>query len=78
MQAKVASEHISVDKKYHPFINGPEGKRVKKIAEQTGARINVPPASVMKDEIVITGEKDGVAKAAATIRAIYEELVRIG
>lgn len=43
--------------------------------EETGARINVPPPSVMKDEIVIAGEKDGVLAAKAKIEAIHKDMV---
>ena len=48
-----------------------------KLIEETGAKINVPPPSVYKDEVVVSGEKEGVHKAVATIMAIYEEKVMI-
>mgnify|MGYP002280270144 FL=1 len=54
---------------------GPNNVNVKKLIEETGARINVPPPSVMSDEIVVSGEKEGVMKCKATIMAIYEEKV---
>lgn len=41
----------------------------------TGARIIVPPHAVLKDEIVISGEKEGVSKAKQTILHIYDEKV---
>ena len=41
--------------------------------EETGARITVPPHIVEKDEIVISGEKDGVLRAKQSILRIYEE-----
>ena len=40
-------------------------------------RVNVPPASVQKDEIVITGDREDVAKATAKLSAIYKEMVFI-
>lgn len=40
-------------------------------------KINVPPLSVMSDEIVVSGEKEGVMKCKETIMAIYEEKVRV-
>ena len=43
--------------------------------EETGARINVPPPSVQQDEIVVSGEKEGVLKCKTTIMSIYEEKV---
>lgn len=44
--------------------------------EETGAKINIPPPSVQSDEIVVSGEKEGVMKCKATILAIYEEKVK--
>lgn len=43
--------------------------------QETGARINVPPPSVNKNEIVITGEKEQVALAVTKIKKIFEEKV---
>ncbi len=43
--------------------------------EETGARISVPPPSVQKDEIVVSGEKEGVHQAIDTIMKIYNEKV---
>lgn len=41
--------------------------------ERTGARINIPPPSVMKDELTVAGDKDGVKKAVDEINRIYNE-----
>lgn len=73
-QLRKAFEKISVPKIYHPFINGPNNENVLKLAEETGARINIPPQSVMKDEIIITGETEGVLQAKARIEAIHKEM----
>ncbi len=48
---------------------------VKSISDNTGARVNIPPFSLNKDEITIAGEKDGVAKAKTQIVKLYHELV---
>lgn len=37
----------------------------------------MPPISVEKDEIVVSGEKDGVLKAVKEISAIYNEKVAL-
>ena len=42
---------------------------------ETGVRINVPPLSVLKDEITIAGEKEGVMTAKERIQAIHQEMV---
>ncbi|XP_021963131.1 vigilin isoform X2 [Folsomia candida] len=67
-QSKQASERISVPKKFHPFILGPFGEKVGSLIAVTGARINIPPVSVMNDEISVVGEKEGVAKAVQAIK----------
>ena len=43
-------------------------------AKYTNVRINIPPLSVQKDELSITGEKDGVLAVKAAIVAIWKEM----
>lgn len=69
-------ERVNIEKVYHPFITGAYNKLVGEFMQETGARINVPPPSVNKTEIVITGEKEQVALAMAMIKKIFEEKVR--
>lgn len=73
-QSKKAFERVNVPKIFHPFVVGPFNENLNALIDQTGARINVPPQSVMKDEIIITGEKDGVARAKAAIEEIHREM----
>lgn len=73
-QSKKAVERVNVPKMYHPFVLGPFSEQLNRMVEQTGARINVPPPSVMQDIIVITGEKEGVLRAKAFIEEIYREM----
>uniref|UniRef100_A0A1A9WWJ8 K Homology domain-containing protein n=1 Tax=Glossina brevipalpis TaxID=37001 RepID=A0A1A9WWJ8_9MUSC len=73
-QSKKFSDRISIPKIYHPFIVGPGNENVNKIMEETGAKVNVPPQSVQKDEIVIMGEKDAVAAAKNKVESIYKEM----
>lgn len=75
LQDKRAVERMNIEKAYHPFITGPYNKLVGEVMQETGARINVPPPSVNKTEIVITGEKEQVALAMVKIKKIYEEKV---
>ncbi|XP_038572667.1 high density lipoprotein binding protein a isoform X3 [Micropterus salmoides] len=72
-QDKRAVERVNIDKAYHPFITGAYNKLVGEMMNETGARINVPPPSVNKTEIVITGEKEQVALAVAMIKKITED-----
>ncbi|XP_037944630.1 vigilin-like [Teleopsis dalmanni] len=73
-QYKKSSDRTSVPKIYHPFILGPNNENVNKIMEETGAKVNVPPQSVQKEEIVISGEKDAVAAAKLKVENIYKEM----
>lgn len=75
VQDKRAVERVNIDKVYHPFITGAYNKLVGEMMQETGARINVPPPSVNKTEIVITGEKEQVALAVALIKKVSEEKV---
>ncbi|KAJ8416658.1 hypothetical protein AAFF_G00325360 [Aldrovandia affinis] len=75
-QDKRAVERLSLEKAYHPFIAGAHNRLVQELSQETGARISIPPPSLPKDEIVITGEKEAVALAISHIRAIYEEKKR--
>lgn len=75
-QDKRAVERVNIDKVYHPFITGAFNKLVGEMMQETGARINVPPPSINKTEIVITGEKEQVALAVAMIKKVYEEKKR--
>jgi len=43
--------------------------------ERTNSRINIPPPSVVKDELSIAGEKEGVMIAQCEINHIYETKV---
>ncbi|KAH1009812.1 vigilin [Dendroctonus ponderosae] len=71
-QSKKAQELLNIPKIFHPFIVGPFNENLTQLISETGARINVPPPSVQKDEIFIAGEKDGVAAAKAKIEAIFK------
>ncbi|XP_057712200.1 vigilin isoform X2 [Corythoichthys intestinalis] len=75
-QDKRAVERLTLEKAFHPFIAGPHNRLVQVLSQETGARISVPPPSLPKDEIVITGEKEAVALALSRIRAIYDDKKR--
>jgi predicted PilT family ATPase len=72
-QSKMAQEHLNIPKVFYPWIRGPFNETIDRIIQETGARVNIPPPTATSDFIVITGERDGVFRAAAIIRQIYEE-----
>lgn len=59
---------------YYPFIRGPFNETIDELATKTGAKINIPPPSASSEVIVVTGEKEGVHRAAAAVREIYENV----
>ncbi|KAG8181791.1 hypothetical protein JTE90_000083 [Oedothorax gibbosus] len=75
-QGKLAFERLNIEKVYHPFIFGPHNSVLNQIVAETGARINIPPPSIMRDELTIAGEKEAVAQAKERVLAIYEERKR--
>ena len=66
-------ETILVDREYHPFIVGPFGETLAHLQQESGAKINVPPPSVNKNDIIITGEQNAVNKAKQLVLDIYEQ-----
>jgi len=74
-QSKQAFEKIEVPKVYHPFIQGAGNVNIQTLlAAHPGVRINIPPLSVMKDELSITGEKEGVLACKEAITKTWKEM----
>merc|ERR1719211_928637 len=74
-QSKQSYEVLSIPKIYHPFITGPNNVNIKNFTEKhPSVRVNIPPLSVMKDELSIAGEKDGVLAVKATIDKIWKDM----
>ena len=46
------------------------------VTEEYKVKINIPPPSVNKDEVTISGDKEGVAMAKEEIMKIYKEKVK--
>jgi polyribonucleotide nucleotidyltransferase len=75
VQAKEGFERLEIPRIYHPFIQGPNQETIQSITMETNTKINIPPPSVQKDEVTISGEKEGVAIAKDKILQIYKEKV---
>lgn len=45
--------------------------------KETGVKIHVPPISINRDEITVTGDKEGVQMAIEKIKQIYTKMVCI-
>ncbi|XP_018011553.1 vigilin [Hyalella azteca] len=73
-QSKQAYEVVEIPKIYHPFVCGANNSTIANLMAEYGVRINVPPVSVMKDELTITGEKDNVLKCKEIINKTYRDM----
>ncbi|CAB3411378.1 unnamed protein product [Caenorhabditis bovis] len=71
-ESKLATEHIVCKKQLIPFVRGPFNENYERLTNETGVKINIPPPSVQSEVITVTGEKEGVHRAAAEIRKIIE------
>ena len=69
-QSKTGFERLKIAKQYHPWIRGPNNETVNHIMSTSGAKINMPPMDVDKDEITITGDKEKVEAAAQQVTKI--------
>lgn len=76
-QSKTGIERLAIPKLYHPWIRGFNNEIASEIAQRTGAKINIPPPLVDKDEIVVSGDRDKVDLACAEIKRIYNEKSRL-
>jgi predicted PilT family ATPase len=72
--AKKDVQNLDILKAYHPLLAGFKNTNIQRIQEATGARVNIPPPSVDKDEVTITGEKNAVAAAVMQINALYDQM----
>ena len=70
-QAKLARESLVIEREFWPWIRGANNEMMEALQTQHGVRINIPPPSANNTIIVVSGEKDGVAKAAAQLKAIH-------
>jgi len=73
-QAKKSIERLKFDRAFHPFLAQPE--LINELTKDNNVAINIPPPSVQKDEIVVAGDRQGVAAAVARLTAVYNEKVK--
>lgn len=73
--AKQGSHSLNIPHRFYPWIRGAFNATLDRIINETQARINIPPPNSKNETIIITGEREGVERAASQIQAIYEEKV---
>ena len=75
------SEEIRVKPEHHRYLIGKNGVNIKKVREQTGARVFFPTANeesdADKDSVIITGKKEEVAKARKMLEEMISDLERV-
>lgn len=76
-QSKTGFERLDIPKLYHPWIRGFNNEICNEIALRTGAKINIPPPQIEKDEIAVSGEKDKVDLACMEIQRIYKNKAKV-
>ena len=60
-QSKTGTERLDIPKLYHPWIRGFNNEIAAEISARTGgAKINIPPPHVDKNEITVSGDRDKV------------------
>lgn len=70
-QSKTSVERLNIPKLYHPWLRGTNNEIATDIATRTGAKVNIPPAMVEKDEIVVSGDREKVEAAVQELKRIY-------
>merc|ERR1719192_2506378 len=76
-QSKQSYENLAIPKIYHPFITGPNNDNIEKLkTEHPACRINIPPLSVMKDELSLAGETEDVQAVKAQIMKLFKDIER--
>merc|ERR1719412_583800 len=76
-QSKQSYENLAIPKIYHPFITGPNNDNIEKLkTEHPACRINIPPLSVMKDELSLAGETEGVMAVKEEIMKMFKDIER--
>lgn len=76
-QSQRSSERLQIPKLYHPWLRGPNNEIAAEISARTGAKVNIPPPLVEKDEIVVSGDKEKVELACSELRKIYNAKSRL-
>eukprot|EP00056_Hartaetosiga_gracilis_P003044 m.59137 g.59137 ORF g.59137 m.59137 type:complete len:1177 (+) comp11308_c0_seq1:177-3707(+) len=72
-RAKKDSRKLPVLKAYHALVAGPNNATIKRIEQQHGVRIHIPPQSSTSDEIIVNGDRDPVSAACDEILRLYKE-----
>ena len=73
-QSKQSSDSIDIPKLIHPFLFSGSNSHSSRLTAELGVRINVPPVSTDKTEIIIVGDKESVAKSKETLAQLHRDI----
>jgi predicted RNA-binding protein Jag len=78
-QMKTSIERLEIPKLYHPWIRGFNNELSNDLAQKYGGnvKINIPPPTLDKDEIVVSGDRDKVELVSAELRRIQQQKSRL-
>jgi ribosomal protein S3/ribosomal protein L21E len=71
--AKQKTEHLNIPRSFYPWIRGVNNEILDDLIHRTGVKINIPPLQANSDNIIISGERDGVDAAVAELSHIYQD-----
>jgi polyribonucleotide nucleotidyltransferase len=66
---------VPIYKQFHKYIIGKGGANIRKIRDETQARIDLPGEGDKSDVIIITGKKESVEEARDKIQKIQDDMV---
>lgn len=72
--SKVGRQVVEIDKRYHQLVCSKSNAALHIVLERKKLRLDIPPISVEKNEISISGDRDGVAQAASILLQIYNHM----
>lgn len=76
-QTKSFTVDIRAKPEYHKFLIGKGGGKIRKVRDNTGARIIFPAAEDKDQELItIIGKEDAVREAQKELEALIQNLVR--
>uniref|UniRef100_A0AC35UDM8 Vigilin n=1 Tax=Rhabditophanes sp. KR3021 TaxID=114890 RepID=A0AC35UDM8_9BILA len=70
-------ESVPIFKEFHKHIIGKGGATISKIREETTTRIDLPIEGSGEEKILVTGKKENVKKAVASLTSIQNEQANI-
>ncbi|KAF7634001.1 hypothetical protein Mgra_00006630 [Meloidogyne graminicola] len=71
--SKQKTETLNIPRSFYPWIRGVNNEKLDDLIQRTGVKINIPPIHANNDNIVISGEREGVDAAVAEINHIYQD-----